>query len=497
MSKMKCLAGLDIGTTGCKITVFGMDGTYLGGVYRDYPALRSHSAHEVDGGAIWAAVREVLGKAAREYPGIAGIGVTSFGESFVLLDEKETPLLPTMLYTDPRGREECAELAQRLGKEKIIHTTGLNPAAMYSLPKLMWVKRHRPDEWKKARRVCQMQDYIVGRLTGNYQLDYSAATRTMTFDLQKFAWSEAMLDAAEMEEKLFSPLVPSGALAGAIRPEWASEWGLDADTRVISACHDQVAAAIGSGVLDDSATVDGAGTVECLTPVFRRYDAEKMAEGNYCIVPFLKGSFVTYAFSYTGGALVKWFTDQLAGYAAQQAREEGGSIYGILEGEADGIPTGILVQPHFAGAATPYMDPESKGAILGLQLSHTQSDLYRACMEGVCYEMRLNQERLSQAGIALSPLRATGGGAKSRVWMQMKADVLNLPVTRLGVSEAGAAGCAMLAGTAIGAFRDLKEAAGVMVREKETFLPRPDAHERYEGMYAQYKKIYRAVRPLV
>ena len=143
------------------------------------------------------------------------------------------------------------------------------------------------------------------------------------------------------------------------------------------------------------------------------------------------------------------------------------------------------------------MDPGSKGAVLGLTLEHTEADLYRACMEGVCYEMRLNQERLARAGISLSPLKATGGGAKSRMWMQMKADVLNLPVTRLETSEAGAAGSAMLAGVAAGMFQSLREAAQAMVREKEIFLPRAGMHARYEEIYARYQKVYEAVRPLM
>lgn len=175
----------------------------------------------------------------------------------------------------------------------------------------------------------------------------------------------------------------------------------------------------------------------------------------------------------------------------------GKSVHSLLEGEADGNPTGILVLPHFAGAATPYMDGGSKGCFLGLTLSHTRQDLYRAVMEGVCYEMRLNQQRLHQAGVALSPLRATGGGAKSRVWMQMKADVLNLPVTAMETTEAGGTGCAMLAGVCTGVFSSLSQAAQAMVKERETFYPRQEAHEKYEAVYQRYQNLYSAVRPLM
>lgn len=492
------LAGLDIGSTGCKLSVFQIDGTLLGSIYRDYPVLRSHSAHEVDAAAIWSAVRELIAESEKQYPGIAGIGVTSFGESFVLLDAQDEPLLPVMLYTDPRGEEQAAQLAAALGKETLIGITGLAPHSMYSLPKLMWVKENLPEIYAKTKRICLMEDYIVYLLTGNAQIDYSLATRTMAFDIRNLCWSREVCDAAGIDPALLSRPVPTGTSAGQLKKELSETLGLWEGTIAVSVSHDQVAAAIGSGVFDESRTVDGAGTVQCTTPVFRAYDPAKMAENNYCIVPFIKaGSYVTYAFSYTGGALVKWFVDNLAGDMTQAAKARGESVYDLLEQGTEDAPTGILVLPHFAGAATPTMDGGSKGAIVGLTLSHSQKDLYRAVMEGVCYEMRLNQELLEGCGVTIAPLHATGGGAKSRVWMQMKADVLNVPVTALTTSEAGATGSAMLVGVALGLYPDLEAAAEKMVKVREVFHPRPEMHDRYEAVYQRYKKLYDAVRPLV
>jgi len=202
-------------------------------------------------------------------------------------------------------------------------------------------------------------------------------------------------------------------------------------------------------------------------------------------VPYIEpGKYVCYAFSFTGGALLKWFTDHLTG-GAYPAED-------IFMAE----PTGLLVLPHFSGAATPYMDSGSKGAIIGLTLSHTQRDIYYALMEGVCFEMRLNMDCLNHAGIRFESLRAAGGGANSRVWMQMKADILNLPVTALQSVEAGAVGSAMTTGVAIGLFDDLRSAAKIFVQEKETYCPRAEMHEKYNKIYEKYKKLYPAVRPL-
>lgn len=497
MADTKLLAGLDIGTTSCKISIFDPSGTYLGSASREYPAERTSSAHEIDPVLLREAVFSVISEVAKRFPGIAGIGITSFGETFVLLDRHGNPLLPAMLYTDPRGSEETALLSGLLGEERIIHITGVAPSPMYSLPKLMYVKSHMPEVFEKTARICLMEDYIVGTLTGNWQIDYSLAARTMAFDIHSLTWSQDMLDAAGINARLLSTPVPTGTAAGRIHPALAGDLGLPRDTVIVSISHDQVAAAVGSGVLDAEYTVDGAGTVECLTPVFSAYDEAGMAKNNYCIVPFLNGQYVTYAFSYTGGALICWFTTQLAGYASAEAKAVGKSVYDLLEGAPDGQPTGLLVLPHFAGAATPYMDGGSRGAILGLTLSHTEQDIYRALMEGVCYEMRLNQEHLLKSGISLSPLRATGGGARSRVWLQMKADILGVPVTALETPEAGAAGSAMFVGTALGVFPSIEAAAAQMITERETFLPRPDAASRYDEVYARYRRVYDAVRPLV
>ncbi len=480
------LSGLDIGTTGCKLTVFDENGNTLDKAYRDYPVRRDLGGHEIDAGAILEGVYGVIGEMAARYPDIAGIGVTSFGETCVLVDEKGAPLMPAMLYTDPRGVEECAELTEKLGADRIAQITGLAPHEMYSISKIMWVKKHRPEIFEKVKHIFLIKDYVVWSLTGTAQIDYSLAARTMAFDISSLTWSEEILAAAGIDKALFSHPVPTGTPAGKTVP---GRTGLR-DCLVVSVSHDQVAAAVGAGVFDGSAAVDGAGTVECLTPIYDSLpDIGVMVKGYFSVVPYaVPGKYVAYAFSYTGGALIQWARDTFGQ----------GKTNAQLEAEyATEGPTGLLVLPHFAGAATPYMDTGSKGAILGLTTATTPGELYRACMEGVAYEMRLNFDALAGSGIRFTSLRATGGGAKSRVWMQMKADILGLPITALETADAGTVGSAMLTGIAVGAFRDLADAANHMVRETETYCPRADAHDRYMKVYERYRRLYRAVRPLM
>ncbi len=495
---MMALGGLDIGSTGCKVTIYDEQGNDLYRSYRDYPVARNVGEHEVRPEDIWQGVQEVLKDAAAHCPGIRALGVSSFGESCVLLDEQDRPIRPAMLYTDPRGVQECQELEEKLGKERLEQITGVAPHSMYSMPKLMWILRHCPEDFKRTKRILMMEDYVIYLLTGHGLLDYSLATRTMAFDIRSLCWSEEIFSAAGIDPGLFSEPILSGSKGEKILPHMAEALGLPLDLLLVPAGHDQVAAAIGSGVFGAGQAVDGAGTVECITPVFSGIPTDRrIYDGGYAVVPYVTpGTYVTYAFSFTGGALVSWFVENCARAQKQEAKEQGKSVYEVLEAGMKDEPTGLLVLPHFAGAGTPYMDTEAAGAIVGLTLCHHTSDLYRAMMEGVVYEMMLNMEHLEAAGIRPERLRATGGGAASRVWMQMKADMLNVPLVSLGNAEAGAVGCAMVSGVAAGVFKDLAEAASVLIKEKETYLPRPAMHEAYRKHYQRYQKLYEAVRLL-
>ena len=494
------IAGLDIGTTGCKLTVFDEQGQDLGKAYRDYPVRRQVSGHEIDISVVMDSVYAVIGEMVTQYPDIGGIGITSFGETFVMTDAQGTPLHTAMLYTDPRGAEECAQLVETLGADRIARISGLAPHEMYSVCKIMWLKKHQPEVYQQARHIFLIGDYVAWHLTGVAQIDYSLATRSMAFDIGKLTWSEEILDAAGIDIFLLSKPVPTGTAAGCVTKAAAEKTGLNPDCQIVTVSHDQVAAAVGAGAFDGETAVDGAGTVECLTPIYDSLpDISVMSKGYFSVVPYvIPGKYVAYAFSYTGGALIQWCVNTFAKAEQEKAKEQGVSVNTYLEQQYNKQePTGLLVLPHFAGAATPYMDTGSKGAILGLTAGTTLSEIYRACMEGVAYEMRLNYDVLAASGIHFTKLHATGGGAKSKVWMQMKADILNLPILSLKTTDAGTVGSAMLTGVAVGVFRDLAEAAAVMVRQRETYLPDPKRHEQYMRIYERYRKVYQAVRPLM
>lgn len=484
------IAGLDIGTTGCKLTVFDESGEQLGKAYRDYPVRRQVSGHEIDISTMMESVYAVIEEMAEQYPDIAGIGVTSFGETFVMTNGAGEPLHNAMLYTDPRGADECAELVQKLGADHIAEVTGLAPHEMYSISKMMWIREHEPEVYAAAKRIHLIEDFVVWHLTRKAQIDYSLATRTMAFDIRTLNWSAEVFEAAGIDMELMSEPVLTGTSAGTITLAAAQRTGLSKDCVIVSVSHDQVSAAVGAGAFDGSIAVDGAGTVECLTPIYDSIpEIPVMAKGYFSVVPYVvPGKYVAYAFSYTGGALIQWAMEAFGKGETNESMEK---AYGKDD------PSGLLVLPHFAGAATPYMDTGSKGAVLGLTTATTAAVLYRACMEGVVYEMRLNYDALQGSGVHFEKLNATGGGARSKLWMQMKADVLNLPITALKTVDAGTVGSAMLTGIAVGLFKDLEDAAAHMVQEMETYYPRADMHEKYMTIYERYKAVYNAVRPLM
>lgn len=498
------IAGLDIGTSGCKCTVFQEDGTYLGKAYRDYPVKRKVGGHELDVATMMDGVYGCIREMAEKYPDISGIGVTSFGETFVCTDQEGTPLYPAMLYTDPRGAKQCKNLTEKLGEKEIAQITGARPHEMYSISKIMWLKEKLPEVYEKTRHIFLMEDYVIYHLTGEAKIDYSLAARTMAFDIERYVWSEKVFQAAGVDYSLMSTPVPTGTVAGRLTDKAVQKTGLSKDTKIISVGHDQIAAAVGAGAFDSSIAVDGAGTVECLTPIYDGVpDMEVMYQGHFAVVPYVvPGKYVAYAFSCTGGALLQWCVDSLGKKEKELAKELNLSVNEYLEKKytesfGDNPISTLLVLPHFAGATTPYMDTGSRGAILGLTTDTSVEDIYRACMEGVVYEMYLNLQAMKSSGIKCRKLHATGGGAHSKVWMQMKADLLNMPITALKTVDAGTVGCAMLTGIAIGLFENLEDAALHMVEETVTYEPRMEIHEEYMKNYDRYKRIYEAVRPLM
>lgn len=493
------LLGIDIGTSGCKATLIDEEGNCLGQAHREYSLISRHPGwQELDPDEVWTAVREVVKiavSACRE-GAVLAIGVSSFGEAVIAVDRSGKVLCNSMIYIDIRGLEEAEFLKSRLGTEKILSITGASVHPMYSICKIMWMRQNQPELYAKTWKFFLFADFILFKLGARPHTDYSLAARTMAFDIIKKQWSPEILGAADVEEDKFGEPVQAGTVVGTISSESAAELGLPRNCLLVAGGHDQPCAALGAGVIHPHLAVDGLGTTECITPAFDRpILSEIMAKSHFACVPHVvRDMYVTYAFTFTSGSLLKWYRNQFGKIWQDEAKNAGINIYDYMIGKAAKAPSPVFVLPHFAGAATPYMDTKAQGAIVGLNIDTKSEDILKAILEGITFEMMVNVDRLSDAGIQVDELMAVGGLARSDAFLQLKADMMGKKVTTLNISEAGTMGVAMLAGTAAGLYGNLEAAVERLVKKKREFLPDPVLHALYQEKYATYQRIYPAIR---
>jgi xylulokinase len=496
------LLGIDVGTTGCKAILFSESGQILGTGYREY-ALRHPQPGwaELDPQEVWDSVRQsvrtAVAQAGPEDP-VRAISTSSQGEAAVPLGKNGEILGPGIVSFDGRTAPEREAWAKAFGAERLFQITGMPLHTMYTLLKLQWLRSHQPEIYQKAWKFLCFGDFTLHQLGGPPVIDYSMAARTMAFDLHALNWSQAVLDAAGIDaDKLPEPL-PSGTDVGKIHSDVAADLGLPAEVRLVTGAHDQLAGALGAGITRSGIAMDATGTVECICPAFSEpVLTPAMRENNYCCYPHaVPGLYVTIAFNFTGGALLRWYRDEFGRAEVEEARLAGLDVYDVLMAKAGTQPSGVFVLPHFTVSGTPWFDSEARGAILGLTLGTTKTEIIQGILDGITFEMRLNLEKLEEAGVSIRELRAIGGGAKSRTLLQIKANVFNRPVHTLNISEAACLGAAMLAGKALGAYRSLEEAAQQLVQVKETFEPDPSAAERYHEHYLIYRDLYPALKEL-
>lgn len=479
---------LDVGTTCCKCQLFSEDGEILAYLSEEYPLAERDGALYVDIAGIRARVFGMMKKMAET--GYGAVCISSFGESFVLLDKTDEVLFYPMLYTDPRGEKEAEYVRGQVGSERLFAVTGTVPDAMYSVSKLLWIRSNCPEVYARADKLLLICDYLGYLLTGERVIDYSLAARTGVFDVHHKQFSEEILQKLGIDRALFSRPIPTGSIVGELKESVKQALGISGSCKLVLGSHDQVCATIGSGVIAGGEASDGMGTVECITAVFDRAPTDlRFGEMGYCVVPFLRDYYCTYMFNYTSNVVVNWFRrDILHGYKGEEKEQ-----FAYLEGR-DRPPTDVLMLPYFTGCATPFQDKNAKGAFLNLTKETTDLDLYRSVLEGTSFEMKLNLETAAPFGIRVEEMTATGGGANSALWLQIKSDILRIPVRTLRSSEGGLCGCAMLCAVALGACSDLADARKVFVRYKDGYAPQEKYRTVYAEKYQKYRKLYQTLK---
>lgn len=492
--------GLDVGTTGCKAVVFDNRGRQLAAAYRGYPVFSPREGWaEIDSTQVVESCMAVICDAAiaSSSDPVAAIGISSQGEAFTPIGPDGGFLGNAMVSSDTRAARIANEWSADFGREKLYEITGHTAYPMFSLFKLLWLRENQQDVWQAARRFYCFEELIHHRLGIEPAISWPLAGRTMLFDVRRHEWSEEVLSVIDMDRTKLARTLPSGSIVGTIPHEVASDLGLPDGVIVVAGGHDQPCCALGAGVASAGRAVYGMGTVDCITPAFSApIFSRELLDNNLCTYDFtMGGMYTTVAYSLTGGNLLQWFRDEFGQQEVEQAERTGTSAYELLLAAMAREPTNLMVLPYFTPSGTPHFDTETPGAMLGLRLTTKRSEVLRALLEGVAFEMRLNLDILARSGIPVSELVATGGGAKSRKWLQLKADVLSTPISIAEVTEAGCMGVAMLAFAAHSG-EDVSTITREWVRITEAVEPDPANSEFYTRRFSDYLKLQPTLKAL-
>jgi xylulokinase len=495
--------GLDIGTTGCKAIVFNNEWNILAESKREYSILTPQANWaEQDAELVWNLAMECLVESLNQFRSDPpeAIALSVQGEAVIPVAKQGRPLRNAILGMDTRTTEENKWLADTFGAKELFNKTGMPIHTMNTLTKLLWLKKHEPNICDSADKFLLYEDYFLRRLCGKASISHCLASRTQMYDLQNGCWASDILDKCEIEIERLSELSPNvGGIIGSLDKAVASDLGISSRVSLVSGGHDQACAALGSGVIRTGLAMVSTGTAEVVevamsSPVLN----ELLRQGNISVyrhvVPEL---YLSMTLNHSGGLLLRWFRDTLCEDKILKAEQSGQDAYDLMLADVRPGPTDVMVLPHFSGSGTPLLDTTSKGAFIGMSFGTTQADLAKAILEGLTFELRINLDLLKRSGIAIEELHAVGGGARSDIWLQLKADIcgINLRVPR--VTEAACLGAAILASVGAGKCKSVDSAVQEAVEIDRTIVPQSKEAEFYQQRYELYTELYPQLIPLL
>lgn len=490
--------GLDVGTSGCKAAIVDEQGRLLAVARREYRfEYPAKGMVELNPVTVWNCVKETLCEIAASGHEVRLLAVSSIGEAMVMLDEADRVLCNGITYLDERGPETVAYVADKIDSARMQKITGLPPRLFYSLNRFLWLRDNRPETVKRTDKYFLFGDFITYMLTGERLIDGSSASKTWLLDAMKLDWSKELGDLFEVPTERFSRVVPTGSPAGRIRPSLARETGLPQTLRVVVGCHDQCAATLGSGGVGRGDMAAGEGSTESLNLVVDRGDiTERFFERNICLEPYVvPGSYMVPVGQHSHGTSIRWFVHEFgAGFGPAPTSENGvaRNIYELANDNCAADAGELFFLPYLTRANLMDEKNRSLGMFIGLEVNTDRAHMYRALLEGLCFETKLCFDMLSATGLPISRIVAAGGCSKSELLMQMKSDILDRPVRILENADAGISALAMICAVADGAFGDYEEAARVFVRTKREYVPQQD----YSGKYKKYLEMHAAAKLL-
>ncbi len=478
--------GIDLGTSAVKLLRMDEKGKIEKVVSRSYPLQFPHpgwSEQSVEGWYMQTidGLKELLEDCDKTQ--VAGIGCGGQMHGLVVLDQEDTAIRPAILWNDGRTGEEVAYLNEVIGKEKLAALTGNIAFAGFTAPKVLWVAKHEPENFARIHKIMLPKDYLTYRLTGTFCTDVSDASGTLFFDVKNRCWSKEMLDICKIQEEQLPRIYESYEKVGALRKEIAMELGLPTDTFVVAGAGDNAAAAVGTGTVGDNScniSLGTSGTVFITSKEFQMDNQNALhafahADGRY----HLMGCMLSAA------SCNKWWMENIIETTEYEENQARITNYGHNH---------VFFLPYLMGERCPHNNPDARGTFIGMNLDTTRSEMTQAVFEGVVYGLRDSVEVARKLGITLQSTRICGGGAKSSLWRQLVANILNLEVEVLEIEEGPGYGGAILAAVAGGEFASVEEAGKQLDKVKTIVYPQPELATYYNQQYAKYCSLYPIIK---
>ncbi len=484
---MGYLIGADIGSQSVKVVLLDPGGVTVASAGR--PCVMRHPAAgwaEQDP-ALWRdgladAVREVVAAAGIPAAQVSHLGLASQVDGVVPVGPALEPLRPAIIWLDRRATAEAAALAAKVGGDRIFACTGLNADSSHIAPKLMWLRTHEPDIFRAARSFPPVGGYLLGWLTGVLAQDHANASSTLLYDVQAGTWDADMLAAADLDPALLAEIRPAADVAGTLIPAAAEALGLEPSCAVVVGTGDEHAACIGAGAIEPGLVADVTGTAEPVAATALRavFDPEHVVETH---AHAITGLLLVENPGFVSGGCTLWCAEAMLGVSQAELFARAA--------QAPAGADGVIFVPALSGATVPRWNDKMRGVFAGLAMNHDARHLARAVVEGCTYALADVLGRLDALGLAGREIRVVGGGARSELWLQVKADVTGRPVRPVLAAEPTATGAAVLAGLAAGTFADAADAVARTVTPSDRCYE-PDERTRavYAERYAQYRALY-------
>lgn len=498
---MAYILGVDIGTSGTKTVLFSEEGTPVASSTYEYPLYTPRNGYAEQEPMDWwnatvNSIKDVIGQSDIPADEIKGIGLSGQMHGLVMLDAENKVIRKSIIWCDQRTGKEVAEITEKVGHDRLIEITA-NPAITgFTAAKIMWIKNNEPENYEKCRHILLPKDYIRFMLTGEFATEVSDASGMQLLDVPKRDWSDEVLDKLGIDKSLLAKVYESPEVTGTVTKKVAEMTGLKEGTIVVGGAGDNAAAAVGTGVVEDGkafTTIGSSGVVFAHTSNIS-IDKQGRVHTFCCAVP---NCWHVMGVTQSAGLSLKWFRDNFAWAEMETAMSMGVDPYYLMDKQAMEVPIGanrLLYMPYLNGERTPHLDPNARGAFVGLSTMHKKRDLLRAVMEGVTYSLRDCVDVIREMNIDVSDMMACGGGGTSPLWRQMMADLYACPVKTTENKEGPALGVALLAAVGAGIYSSVPEACGAVIKADKIQKPISENIPAYEKVYSLYKKLYPAMK---